>query len=233
MLDLRRRRSPGVPFSTRKPRMPSAVIAQTTAEVGDRPVGDPHLGAVQHPVRAALLGVGLHVGRIRAAVRLGEAEAADQLAARHARQVLLLLLLGAEGVDRVHAQRGLHGHEAADAGVAALQFLADQPVADGIQAGAVVAVRARSPAGRVRRASAPARFGKRCSSKAFWMIGSTSASTRRATESCTRRSSSVSARARRTGRGDRWRRPSWRRRAAAWATAHLLSTKTVPRMGRA
>ena len=68
------------PFSTRKPRMPSSVCAQTIGEIGDRAVGDPHLRAVQHPVLALPARVRLHVRRIGAAVRLGEAEAADDFA---------------------------------------------------------------------------------------------------------------------------------------------------------
>ena len=47
------------------------------AQVGDGAVGDPHLRAVDDPVAAFLLGAGLHVRGIGAAVRLGEAEAAD------------------------------------------------------------------------------------------------------------------------------------------------------------
>src|SRR5207248_10425194 len=97
-------------------------------EVGDRAVGDPHLRAVHLPVDAALLSVQLHGGGIRSPVWLGETEAADELAARHPREVALLLLLGAEGTDRIHAQRRLHRDEAADAGVAALELLADEPV---------------------------------------------------------------------------------------------------------
>ena len=58
---------------------------------------------------------------------------------RHARQVFLLLRFAAEGVDRIHAERGLHGHEAADAGIPALELLADEPVAHRVQPGAAVA----------------------------------------------------------------------------------------------
>src|SRR3546814_17806985 len=53
----------------------------------------------------------------------------------------LLLLLGAVGEDRVHAQRRLHAGEAAQAAVAALEFLADQAVADTVEAGAAVFLR--------------------------------------------------------------------------------------------
>ena len=73
-------------------------------------------------------------------MRLGEAEAADHFARRHARQVALLLLLAAVGVDRVHAEARLHRDEAAQARVAALEFLADEPVAHGVHARAAVAL---------------------------------------------------------------------------------------------
>src|ERR1700757_5010001 len=72
-------------------------------------------------------------------MRLGQSEAADHLSARHARQVTLLLLLGAEGEDRIHAERGLHRDEAADPRVTALELLADEAVGDGVEARAVVA----------------------------------------------------------------------------------------------
>ncbi len=76
-------------------------------------------------------------------MRLGQAEAADQLAARHRRQPLLALFLAAIGVDRVHAQRALHRDETAQAGIAALQLLADQAIADRAEATAAVLGRQR------------------------------------------------------------------------------------------
>ena len=81
-------------------------------DVGDGAVGDPHLGAVEHPVVAVALGRGAHAAGVGAEVGLGQAEAADRLAGRHARQPLLLLLLGAERVDREHRQRALHARPA-------------------------------------------------------------------------------------------------------------------------
>ena len=107
-------------------------------DVGQVAAGDPHLGAVEDPVGTIAPGVGLHAGRVGAAMRLGQAEAADHLARRHVRQPAQALLFTAVGVDRVHAQRALHRHEAADAAVAALQFLADQAVADAVEAGATI-----------------------------------------------------------------------------------------------
>jgi len=46
----------------------------------------------------------------------------------------------AEGVDRVHAQRGLHRHEAAQGRIAALELLADQTGGHRIQARASIAL---------------------------------------------------------------------------------------------
>ncbi|KAG1250028.1 hypothetical protein G6F65_018888 [Rhizopus arrhizus] len=107
-------------------------------QVGHRPAGDPHLAAADPPVTAVAHRTGLHAGRIGTAVRLGQAEAADQFAARHRRQPLLALFLAAIGVDGIHAQRALHRNEAAQARVATLQLLADQAVADRTEATAAV-----------------------------------------------------------------------------------------------
>ena len=84
---------PGVSVGTAKPATPSVGTRPDHRHVGDRRVGDPHLAAVEHPVGAVAAGPGRHVGRVGAVVGLGQAEAADQLAGRHARQPSLLLLL--------------------------------------------------------------------------------------------------------------------------------------------
>jgi len=124
---------------------PDAIVRHrpADAQVGDRAIGDPHLRAVDDPVAAFLLRVGLHVRRVGAAVRFGEAEAADLPAARHVRQPLLFLLVIAKGEYRVHAQRALHRDEAANSRVAAFEFLADESVADRVEAGAVVTLDGR------------------------------------------------------------------------------------------
>src|SRR5262249_60603563 len=49
-------------------------------DVGDRRVGDPHLGAGELEPARRLIGARHHRAGIRAVVRLGEAEAADNLA---------------------------------------------------------------------------------------------------------------------------------------------------------
>ena len=65
--------------------------------VGDRRIGDPHLGAVEPEAAGDLLGARHHGARIGAVVGLGQAEAADHLAGRELRQVFLALRLAAVG----------------------------------------------------------------------------------------------------------------------------------------
>ncbi|MNS77906.1 hypothetical protein D3C72_1114980 [compost metagenome] len=76
-------------------------------------------------------------------MRLGQAEAADQFAARHRRQPLPALFFTAVRVDGIHAQRALHRHEAAQPRITALQLLADQPVTDRAKVAAAVLGRQR------------------------------------------------------------------------------------------
>ena len=63
--------------------MPSSVCGPDDRDVGDRAVGDPHLGAVQDPVVAVASRARAHRAGVGAGVRLGQAEAADRLAGRH------------------------------------------------------------------------------------------------------------------------------------------------------
>jgi hypothetical protein len=75
-----------------------------------------------------LLGRVFILAGIGAAMRFGQAEAADDFATPPWAAAMLFLLFRAEGMDGVHAQRGLHRDETAQAGIAALQLLADQAV---------------------------------------------------------------------------------------------------------
>ena len=109
-------------------------------DVGDRPVRDPHLGAVQDPVGAVAARVRAHRAGVGARVGLGEAEAADRLAGVHRRQPALLLLLGAPAPDREHRERALHRDRAADARVARLELEAGEAVGDGARAREAVAL---------------------------------------------------------------------------------------------
>ena len=74
-------------------------------------------------------------------VGLGEAEAADPLAAGQLGQELLALRLGAELEDGQHHQAALHAHHAAVAAVHALDLACDEAVADVVQPGAAVLLR--------------------------------------------------------------------------------------------
>src|SRR5438270_10968975 len=108
-------------------------------QAGDPAVGDPGLVAVQHPVRARLAGAGPHAGGVGAEVRLGQAEAADDLAAGHPRQPFLLLLFRAVRPDREHRERPLHRHEAPEARVTGFELEAGEAIADRIRARAPIA----------------------------------------------------------------------------------------------
>src|SRR3954462_14244243 len=123
---------PFVSVGITKPRMSSSWRAHTTATSAMPPLvihcleplrtqsspsrlafvrmpdgSEPKSGSVspKHPIRSP-------------AAMPGRPKAPNRAPARHARQPLLLLLLGAELPDREHRQRALHGDEAADARVA-------------------------------------------------------------------------------------------------------------------
>ncbi|MGY4472035.1 hypothetical protein ACVWWK_007744 [Bradyrhizobium sp. LB9.1b] len=111
--------------------------------VGDRRVRDPHLAAGEAIAVRDLLRPRLHAGWIGAGVGLGQAEAADPLAAGELRQVFLALVLVAIGVDRVHHQRGLHRVHRAVAGIDPLDLAGDEAVGDIACIGAAIFLRQR------------------------------------------------------------------------------------------
>src|SRR5690606_36861303 len=106
--------------------------------VRDRRVADPGLGALEDESVRGRARARFHAARIRAVVRLGQAEATDQLAGRELRQVLALLRLGAEGVYRQHHERALHAHHRAVARIDAFDLARDQAVGDIVEPGAAV-----------------------------------------------------------------------------------------------
>ena len=119
---------------------PSSVRAHTTATSAIVPFVIHILAPLRTqsaPSRRACVRIEPGVG---AGVRLGQPEAADRLARVHGRQPALLLLLRAPAPDRVHRERALHRDGAADARVARLQLLADEPVGHGARAGQPVAL---------------------------------------------------------------------------------------------
>jgi hypothetical protein len=110
-------------------------------DVGERAAGDPHFFAVQNVLMALFHGAGEHAAGIRAELWLSEAEAADGLAGLQARQPFFFLRVAPEGVDRIHHQRALDGDEAAQAGIAAFEFLSHQAVGDVRHSRAAVTVK--------------------------------------------------------------------------------------------
>ena len=130
-------------------------------QLGQGAVGAPQLGAVQHVGGAVrgLLGGGGDARGIGSDLGLGEGKGGD-LPRRAPRQVLLLLLLGAEVLQRVgHADRLVRGQQRDDVAVAAAQQLHHLLVLDvGEAEPAVLLARSssrRRPCGAARRARPP------------------------------------------------------------------------------
>ena len=111
--------------------------------VGDRRVGNPHLGAVQAIAIRHLLRAGLHAARIGTGIGLGQAETADPLTAGEFGQILLALIVVAVSIDRMHHQRGLHRVHRAIAGIHPLDLARHQAVSDVAGVGAAVFLRQR------------------------------------------------------------------------------------------
>ena len=111
--------------------------------IGDRGIGNPHLGAGQPVTIGGLLGAGLHAAWIGAGIRLGQAEAADPFAGGELGQVLLALGFVAIGIDRIHHQRRLHRIHRTIAGIDPLDLACDQAVGDIARIGAAIFFRQR------------------------------------------------------------------------------------------
>ena len=99
---------------------------EADVEVGDPEVGDPVLGPVDHPLVAVADGLGPHPARVRARVGLGERERRRPLARGALGQEALLLLVGAEQVERQRAE--LLDHQDQGARGAGLRNLLDRDV---------------------------------------------------------------------------------------------------------
>ena len=85
-------------------------------------VGDKALGAVENVVVTLQNGHSLLTGGIRAGVRLSQAERAQLAAGQQVGQILHLLLLRAEGIDRVAAQGRVGSHNRSSRGAALCKF---------------------------------------------------------------------------------------------------------------
>ncbi len=119
---------------------PLIVFRPDDKHVGDRRIGNPHLGTRQLVAAVDGFRAGLHAARVGAVIRLGQPEAADELARGEFRQVLFPLSLAAISVDRVHDEARLHAHHRAVAGIDPLDLARDQAVADVVEPRAAVAV---------------------------------------------------------------------------------------------
>jgi hypothetical protein len=105
-------------------------------------VGDPHFFAVQNITVAAFYCASKHAAGVGTELRLGETEASDGIALLERREPSVFLRVGAEGVNRIHDERGLHGNKAAQVGIAALKLLRDETVLDIGHARAAIALQA-------------------------------------------------------------------------------------------
>ena len=119
---------PFAPRSTRKPRITPSSLAQTTRDVGDRRVGDPHLGAVEPEA----------VGTFSARVTIEPGSEPWSGSVRPKQPTISPvaslgryspLRLGAVREDRLHHERRLHRHGRAEAGIDPLELARDQAVA--------------------------------------------------------------------------------------------------------
>ena len=72
--------------------------------IGNRAVGDPHFGALEHEAAVHRLGTRQHAGRVRAMVGLCQSKAANPFAGGQFRQIFFFLRVAAIGVDRMHDQ---------------------------------------------------------------------------------------------------------------------------------
>jgi hypothetical protein len=109
-------------------------------DVGDRGVADPALLAAEHVAVAVAPRLGLEQHGVGAVVGLGQRERADRRQVGHRRQPALLLLLGAEHLDRLHRQVRVNAEERAHAAVGARPLHAHEARGHGRHARAAVAL---------------------------------------------------------------------------------------------
>jgi hypothetical protein len=140
--------NPGVVlFSTMKPLtwLSATSRAQTIEMSHHRSVADPALLAVEDPGVAFAFRRGRETTTgPRAHQRLGQREAADLFHARHRRQPLLLLLLGAREVDGIHRETGVDTMEGTERNIGSRDLQGDQADQQGASARAAVTIHAET-----------------------------------------------------------------------------------------
>src|SRR5207245_11050429 len=116
-------------------------LREDEREIGYRAVADPHLPSAQHPAIALTPSTRPKLRRVAADLRLGETEAADQLALAESREPALFLLLGPELEDRELDERDLDRRRRAHRRVGASDLLGDERVRDVVEPNAAVLLR--------------------------------------------------------------------------------------------
>ena len=90
--------------------------------VGVRPIGDPHLAAIEQVITAFVFGLQLHADDIRTGPRLAHRQRTDMLAADQLGQVFLLLRLAAVALELVDAEVRVRAIGQADRSRSATDF---------------------------------------------------------------------------------------------------------------
>lgn len=106
--------------------------------VGDGAVADPPLLPVQHPLVTVALRPGFQRNHVGAVLGFGQRKGAENFAGRHPRQIMSLLLFGAEHCDGRHSEPGMDGVQGGDAAVATGQFGGDHALGEKRHPGATV-----------------------------------------------------------------------------------------------
>ncbi len=116
-------------------------VGEDDRHVGVGAVGDEDLVAVEDVVVAVAPRGGAQGRRVAAGARLGEREAADQLARRERLQELFLDPLAAELQQRVADQRVVHRKNDAGRSADPADLFDHQAIGDGVHAGAAILLR--------------------------------------------------------------------------------------------
>ena len=106
--------------------------------VGDGAVADPPLLPVQHPLVTLPARPGFQRNHVGAVLGFGQGKGAEGFTGRHPRQILGLLLFGAEHRDGRHREPGMYGVQGGDAAIAAGQFGGDHTFGEKRHPGATV-----------------------------------------------------------------------------------------------
>ena len=132
-------------LARRRPSSPVTAVMQTSPEMSVPALvmnclapSITHSPSSQARARARVAGVGARLG-------LGQPERPEHLARAQPRQPLLLLLLVAEQVDRLRAERGVRAQRDRDRGVHARELLDGERVGERVAAAAAVLLREGDP----------------------------------------------------------------------------------------